>query len=120
MRYGGSCRGAARVLSAIRAYVQRGKALGVQAVSFRGETPARSYLPTHALTTVATPVDVLANKDSMPKIREYLEWAKAACTGSSTTTKRLARASTVRPKVSSERPWTRSAVSSLRGVVHRG
>ena len=126
--------GAARVLGAIRAYVQRregtsvkvveigagyggmaywltqlasdvdytiidlpivnvlqgyflSKALGAQAVSLYGETPAHlSILPTHALTTVDAPVDVLVNKDSMPEIPcaalyEYLEWAKSACTG---------------------------------------
>jgi len=63
------------------------QALGASEVSFYGEAPARvAIAPTHALSTVRLPFDVLANKDSMPEIPEaavldYLTWARAGCNG---------------------------------------
>jgi hypothetical protein len=63
------------------------QALGSSVVSFHGEPTARvAILPTHALSSVDLPFDVLANKDSMPEIPEaalldYLSWARVGCTG---------------------------------------
>jgi hypothetical protein len=63
------------------------QALGAESVSLHGESPARvAIAPTHALAIIATPFDVLANKDSMPEIPEaavveYLSWARENCTG---------------------------------------
>jgi hypothetical protein len=63
------------------------KALGPSKLSFYGETPGRiMILPTHALSRIESPFDVLVNKDSMPEIAEpalldYLSWARTACSG---------------------------------------
>ena len=63
------------------------QALGQSEVSLYGEPGGRvTILPTHALSNVESPVDVLANKDSMPEIPEgalleYLSWAQTACDG---------------------------------------
>jgi hypothetical protein len=60
-------------------------ALGAEEVSVFGEPAARvSIVPNSALDTVATPCDVVVNKDSMPEMpeaamEEYLTWAKGAC-----------------------------------------
>jgi len=62
-------------------------ALGASEVSFHGESPKRiAITPTHALSTVEAPFDVLANKDSMPEIpfdaaTNYLRWARSNCDG---------------------------------------
>lgn len=63
------------------------RTLGEPAVSLFGEQPAQVVLaPNSALSEVATPYDVLVNKDSMPEmpeaaVREYLRWARATCDG---------------------------------------
>jgi hypothetical protein len=63
------------------------QALGVSEVSLYGEKPKRVMIvPTHALSDVELPFDVLANKDSMPEIPEpavldYLTWARSGCSG---------------------------------------
>lgn len=64
------------------------QAVGHDAVSLYGEPPARkiTIVPCHALATVQTPVDVVANKDSLPEIPldealGYLEWARSNCRG---------------------------------------
>jgi hypothetical protein len=64
------------------------KALGESAVGLFGEDSAAklTITPTHALGAVATPFDVLVNKDSMPEMPEramldYLEWGRSGCTG---------------------------------------
>lgn len=63
------------------------QALGHDAVSLYGESPARvTIVPDHALASVQSPVDVVANKDSLPEIPldaavGYLEWAGSACRG---------------------------------------
>ena len=63
------------------------QALGHEAVALHGEAPAQvTILPNHALASVQAPVDVFANKDSLPEIPldaavGYLEWARSACRG---------------------------------------
>jgi hypothetical protein len=63
------------------------QALGHDAVALHGEPPARvTIVPNHALASVQAPVDILANKDSLPEIPldaavGYLEWARSACRG---------------------------------------
>jgi len=63
------------------------QALGHERVSLYGEPPADVTLfPDHALSSVPTPFDVLANKDSLPEIPfeaalGYIEWARANCRG---------------------------------------
>jgi hypothetical protein len=63
------------------------RAVGAGAVSFLGEPPARvTVLPAHALEAVEGPIDVLANKDSMPEmpsnaVDEYLAWGARNCRG---------------------------------------
>jgi hypothetical protein len=63
------------------------QALGSSEVSCYGEAPSRvAVLPTHALSTIDVPFDILVNKDSMPEIPaqavvDYLSWARTACTG---------------------------------------
>jgi hypothetical protein len=57
------------------------RALGPRAVSFFGEEPAQiAVVPDTALSSVAAPVQAVANKDSMPEMTEsvmdeYLRWA---------------------------------------------
>jgi len=64
-----------------------GQALGHESVSLHGETEGRiAIVPNHALTTVQTPFDILANKDSLPEISfddavGYLAWARSNCRG---------------------------------------
>jgi putative sugar O-methyltransferase len=61
--------------------------LGPSDVSLYGEAPKRvTIVPTHALSGIDLPFDVLANKDSMPEIPEaalldYLSWAQGGCDG---------------------------------------
>ena len=64
------------------------KALGDSAVGLFGETSAAKVLitPAHRLASVATPFDVLVNKDSMPEMPaqvmlDYLQWARSGCVG---------------------------------------
>jgi hypothetical protein len=63
------------------------QALGPDAVSFFGESPAQvTIVPNSALASVAAPYDVLVNKDSMPEMPEramldYLVWARSSCDG---------------------------------------
>lgn len=63
------------------------QALGHEAVALYGEPPGRiTLVPDHALASVPVPVDVLANKDSLPEIplqaaTGYLEWARTNCRG---------------------------------------
>jgi hypothetical protein len=63
------------------------RALGAEKVAFFGEQSSNvTICPDHALSSIETPFDVLANKDSMPEIPkqamfEYLHWARQACTG---------------------------------------
>jgi hypothetical protein len=64
------------------------KALGASAVGLFGEqsTAKLTITPAHALAAVATPFDVLVNKDSMPEMAEqamldYLRWARSGCSG---------------------------------------
>jgi len=63
------------------------QALGAGEVSLFGEGPAKvTIVPDHALSSVETPFDVLANKDSLPEIpereaRDYLHWARSGCAG---------------------------------------
>jgi hypothetical protein len=63
------------------------QALDTAEVSLYGEAPRRiAITPTHALSSVPAPIDVLANKDSMPEIPtqtalHYLSWAQANCRG---------------------------------------
>jgi hypothetical protein len=63
------------------------QALGHAVVSLYGERAATiAILPTHALSALESPVDVVANKDSLPEIpREaatsYLAWIEASCDG---------------------------------------
>ncbi len=63
------------------------QALGSSEVSFYGEDPRRvAIIPTHALSSIDLPFDVLVNKDSMPEIPEpalldYLLWARQGCDG---------------------------------------
>ncbi len=63
------------------------QSLGASEVSFYGEDPRHVAIsPTHALSGVDLPFDVLVNKDSMPEIPavtliDYLSWARIGCTG---------------------------------------
>ena len=63
------------------------QALGVDAVSLCGESPAQVVItPNGALDGVDVPYDVLVNKDSMPEmppdaVRAYLRWAATTCQG---------------------------------------
>lgn len=63
------------------------QALGTSDISFYGEPPRWvTILPTHGLSCIESPFDVLVNKNSMPEIAEpallnYLYWARAACNG---------------------------------------
>jgi hypothetical protein len=65
-----------------------GQALGAERVALYGEDGSGDLklVPNTALAEVGTPVDVMANKDSMPEMPtdamvSYLEWGAANCTG---------------------------------------
>lgn len=63
------------------------EALGHEAVTLYGEPPGQvTIVPDHALASVQTPVDAVANKDSLPEIpldaaAAYMRWAREACHG---------------------------------------
>lgn len=71
------------LVNVIQAYFL-GKALGTDEISLFGESAARvRVLPTFALPDLS-PVDIVANKDSMPEMPEeammdYLSWTSANC-----------------------------------------
>lgn len=61
--------------------------LGHDAVAVYGETHGQvTIVPDHALASVQSPIDVVANKDSLPEITldaalGYLQWTRAKCRG---------------------------------------
>jgi hypothetical protein len=63
------------------------QALGAEAVSFFGEPPAQvTILPNTGVREVATPFDILVNKDGFPEMEYdtmvgYLEWGRVNCSG---------------------------------------
>jgi hypothetical protein len=63
------------------------QAMGEDQVSLYGEQRRGvRILPTHALSDIEPPFDILVNKDSMPEIPrdaalEYLRWARDSCNG---------------------------------------
>ena len=63
------------------------QAMGADGVSLYGEErQGIKILPTHALSDIELPFDLLANKDSLPEIPcdaalDYLRWARIGCDG---------------------------------------